>query len=141
MRGGTIAGDIWSFRTKPYELVFNTSTVMQTTYADHTIPALTCVLHGDGWSDPCATGTLASDGVVVFNFPSGFNYDNRYDIIVVPQVRPEWVDDGNIPTPLAIHVTGNFYFDGRVQIAGDDILTTSSGCHLRTFGWFPRTQA
>gem|GEM_PF-1301481 len=132
---GTVAGDIWSFRTKPYELVFNTD-ANATTYADYNIPAYTCVVHGDGWSDPCATATLASDGVAVFNFPSGFNYDRRYDIIVVPQVRPEWVDT-NIPTPLAIHVTGNFYFDGRVQIAGDDILTTIQDLTYARSGGFP----
>jgi Concanavalin A-like lectin/glucanases superfamily len=132
---GTVPGDIWSFRTKPYELVFNTSG-SDTTYADHIVPAYTCELHGDGWSDPCATGTLATDGVVVFNFPSGFNYDKRYDIIVVPDVRPEWVDI-NTPAPLAIHVTGNFYFDGRVQIAGDDILTTIQDLTYARSGGFP----
>jgi len=132
---GTVVGDIWSFRTKPYELVFNTSGA-DTTYADHIVPAYTCELHGDGWSDPCATGSLATDGVAVFNFPSGFNYDRRYDIIVVPQVRPEWVDI-NTPTPLAIHVTGNFYFDGRVQIAGDDILTTIQDLTYARSGGFP----
>jgi hypothetical protein len=134
---GTIAGDIWSFRTNAYEIVFNTDDA-ETTYADHIIPAYTCLLHSDGWSDdPCATATLASDGVAVFNFPNGFNYDKRYDIIVVPQVRPEWVDT-NTPTPLAIHVTGgNFYFDGRVQIAGDDILTTSQDLTFARSGGFP----
>ena len=132
---GTVTGDIWTFRTKPYELVFNTD-ANATTYADHTIPAYTCVLHGDGWSDACSTATLASDGVAVFNFTSGFNYDRRYDIIVVPDVRPEWVDT-NIPTPLAIHVTGNFYFDGRIQIAGDDILSTTQDLTYARSGGFP----
>lgn len=134
--GGTIAGDIWSFRTKPYELVFNTD-INPTTYEDYTIPALTCLTHGNGWSDPCATGTIASDGVAVFNFASDFNYDHHYDIIVVPQVRPEWVVDGNIPTPLAIHVAGNFYFDGRVQIAGDDVTTTTQNVTYARSGGFP----
>ena len=134
---GMVPGDIWSFRTKPYELVFNTSGV-QTTYADHVIPAYTCVLHSSGWSDPCATGSLASDGVAVFNFPSGFNYDRRYDIIVVPQYRATDISyDANFPTPLAIHVTGNFYFDGRVQIAGDDILTTTQAITFARSGGFP----
>jgi hypothetical protein len=133
----TVAGDIWSFRTKPYELVFNTSGV-QTTYADHVVPAYTCEVHGNGWSDPCSTGSLASDGVMVFNFPSGFSYDRHYDIIVVPQYRPTDIDyDFNFPTPLAIHVTGNFYFDGRVQIAGDDILSTSQAITFARSGGFP----
>lgn len=131
---GTIAGDIWSFRTKPYELVFNTSG-SATTYSDQVIPAYTCELHGNGWSDPCAIGSPATDGVVVFDF-NGFNYDKRYDIIVVPQVRPEWIDV-NTPAPLAIHVTGNFYFDGRVQIAGDDITTTTQDVTYARSGGFP----
>ncbi len=138
---GTVPGDIWSFHTKPYELVFNTSSV-DVTYADHTVPALSCEVHGvaGGWSDPCATGSLASDGVAVFDFPSGFSYDRRYDIIVVPAYRatdvcsltyPDW-----FPTPLAIHATGGFYFDGRVQIAGDDILTTTQDNTFARSGGF-----
>jgi hypothetical protein len=127
--GGTIAGDIWSFRTNSYDLVFNTSCV-DVNYADHTIPAYTCLLHSNGWSDPCATGSLASDGVAVFPFPSGFNYDKRYDIVVVPAYRATDIfsptDPCWFPTPLAIHATGDFYFDGRVQIAGDDELLTST---------------
>jgi hypothetical protein len=139
--GGTVIGDIWSFRTKAYELVFNTSSV-EVVYADHNIPAYTCLNHSAGWSDdPCATGSLASDGVVVFNFPSGFNYDKRYDLVVVPEYRatdicsptnPQW-----FPTPLAIHVTGNFYFDGRVQIAGDDITTSTQTTTFARSGGFP----
>ena len=139
---GTVAGDIWSFRTKPYEIVFNTSGA-ETTYKDHNVPAYACVIHQDGWSDVCATGSLASDGVVVFDFNSGFNYDRRYDIIAVPKYRAMDVNDVNdvndviFPTPLAIHVTGDFYFDGRVQIAGDDILTTSQDKTFASSGGFP----
>jgi len=139
--GGTVPGDIWSFRTKAYELVFNTAGV-EVTYADHNIPAYTCLNHSAGWSDDaCATGSIASDGVVVFNFPSGFNYDKRYDLVVVPEYRatdicsptnPQW-----FPTPLAIHVTGNFYFDGKVQIAGDDITTSTQTITFARSGGFP----
>ncbi len=132
---GVVPGNIWSFRTKPYELVFNTDDV-EMTYADHVIPAYTCLLHSSGWSDACSVGSLSSDGVAVFNFPSGFSYDRRYDIVVVPQVRPEWIDI-NTPTPLAIHVTGDFYFDGRVQIAGDDIPTTGEDVSFARSGGFP----
>jgi hypothetical protein len=138
--GGTMPGDIWSFRTQAYELVFNTSSV-EVTYADHNIPAYTCQLHANGWSDACATGSLASDGVAEFDFPSGFNYDKRFDLVVVPEYRatdicspthPDW-----FPTPLAIHVTGNFYFDGRVQIAGDDVTTSSQDITFARSGGFP----
>jgi hypothetical protein len=134
---GTIPGDIWSFRTNAYELVFNTSG-LQTTYADHVIPAYTCLLHSNGWSDACAMATLASDGVAIFNFPNGFNYDSKYDIVVVPQYRATDISyDANFPTPLGIHVTGNFYFDGRVQIAGDDILTPTQANTFAHSGGFP----
>jgi hypothetical protein len=138
---GTVPGDIWSFRTNAYELVFNTAGV-DVNYADHTVPAYTCLLHGNGWSpDACATGTMASDGVAVFNFPNGFNYDKKYDIVVVPAYRatdicsptnPLW-----FPTPLAIHATGDFYFDGRIQLAGDDILTPTQDITFSRSGGFP----
>jgi hypothetical protein len=131
----TVTGDIWSFRTKPYELVFNTSGV-DTTYASHVVPAYAFVIHGDGWSDVCATGSLASDGVAVFNFPSGFNYDRRYDIIVVPTYRATDVNEFRFPTPLAIHVTGDFYLDGRVQIAGDDVTTSTQAITFARSGGF-----
>ncbi len=135
---GMVPGDIWSFRTKPYELVFNTSGV-QVTYADHVVDAYTCALHSSGWSpDPCATATLASDGVAIFNFPNGFNYDRRYDIVVIPEYRARDIDyDFNFPTPLAIHVTGDFSFDGRIQIAGDDILNTTQATTFARSGGFP----
>jgi len=124
----------------PYGLVFNTSGV-EITYADYVIPAYTCVAHQDSQLGPCVTGSLASDGVAVFDFPSGFNYDNRYDIIVVPQYSATDIRSpnypGTFPTPLAIHVTGDFYFDGRVQIAGDDILTTTQDVTYARSGGYP----
>jgi hypothetical protein len=121
---GSVAGDIWSFRTKPYEIVFNTSDAL-TTYADHDLNAYECAIHGDGWTT-VTFGSLASDHVAVFDFSSGFNYDRRYDIIVVPRYRGQDIYDGLVPTPLAIHATGDFYFDGRVQIAGGNVLTTTN---------------
>jgi hypothetical protein len=121
---GVIKGDKWHFRTKSYELVFNTLDA-NTTYADHAIPAYTCMLHSDGWST-VTTGYFDSNcGVAVFNFDGGFNYDSRYDIIVVPEYRATDVNSVIFPTPLAIHVTGDFLYDGRVQIAGDDITSTT----------------
>jgi hypothetical protein len=136
---GTIPGDIWSYNTKPYELVFNTSSA-DTTYESQVIPAYTCLAHTDGWSDPCATASLASDGVAVFNFPNGFNYDRRYDIVVVPAYRATDVCSptypATFPTPLAIHATGDFYFDGRVQIAGDDVLTSTQDITFARSGGF-----
>ncbi|MGA2323057.1 MAG: C39 family peptidase, partial [Sedimentisphaerales bacterium] len=120
--------------SNPYELVFNTSGAVAT-HADQEIPAYTCMIHGDSWTT-VTIGFLSSDGVAVFDFPCGFNYDSRYDIIVVPDVRPEWVGIYT-PTPLAIHVTGDFYFDGRVQIAGDDIDTNTQDLTYARSGGFP----
>jgi len=103
---------------------FNTSGD-NTTYKDHVIPAYGCEIHGDGWSS-VLTGSF-SNGVAVFNFPgpNGFNYDRRYDIIVVPSYRATDINTIVFPTPLAIYANGNFYFDGRIQLAGDDVLTTT----------------
>ncbi len=137
---GSVAGDIWSFRTKPYELVFNTADV-NITYADQPILPYTCMLHSDGWSTVTTgylDGTLEDgNAIAVFDFPSGFNYDRRHDIIVVPEYRATDINETIFPTPLAIHVTGNFYFDGRIQIAGDDILTTTQDITFARSGGYP----
>jgi hypothetical protein len=137
---GTMPGNIWSFRTKAYELVFNTSSDV-VVYEDYNIPGYTCLNHSNGWSDACATGSLASDGVAVFNFPNGFNYDKHYDITVVPAYRATDIcsptDPNWFPTPLAIHVTGDFYLDGRVQIAGDDVTTSTQAITFARSGGFP----
>jgi hypothetical protein len=124
-----IPGVIWSFRTKPYEIVFNTSGA-QIIYKDQPIDPYHCEIHGNGW-EYVTTGALEgtkADGnaLAVFNF-NGFDRDKRYDIVVIPQYGATDVNDIIFPTPLAIHVIGDscdFYFDGRVQLAGDDILTT-----------------
>jgi hypothetical protein len=144
---GMVPGDIWSFRTEPYELVFNTSNY-QVSYADHLVGALACEIHGGtpSWTTvPGVTSSLdgnyMNDGnaIAVFNFPgpNGFNYDRRYDIIVVPAFRATDIDFNTFPTPLAIHATGNFYFDGRIQIAGDDILTPTQDITFARSGGFP----
>ena len=135
----TIRGNKWRFRTNPYDLVFNTSDYA-VIYADRVIPAYGCV-DGNGWTT-VVTGSLdgtIADGnaMAVFNFPSGFNYDRRYDIIVVPQYRATDIDFNTFPTPLAIHTTGNFYFDGRIQIAGDDILTSTQANTFARSGGYP----
>jgi hypothetical protein len=129
-----ITGDIWSFRTKPYEIVFNTSGD-NTTYADHVIPAYGCEVHGDGWTS-VTTGSF-DNGIAVFNFPSGFNYDRRYDIIVVPSYRATDINSIVFPTPLAIHAAGDFNFDGRIQLGGDDILSTTQDNTFTCSGGYP----
>jgi len=143
---GLIKGDIWSFRTDPYEIVFNTKNG-PTTYADHDFNALECVLHTAGWtllttgSVDANIGTAANPsdpngGLAVFNFTdvNGFNYNSRYAIVVIPNYNYKDIiggddytaigHDANVPRPLAIHVTnGNFYFDGRINLNGDDVVT------------------
>ena len=37
--------------------------------------------------------------------------------------------------PLAIHVNGNFYFDGRMDISGDDVLTANDRPKARSGGY------
>jgi len=142
---GTIPGDIWSFRTKPYELVFNTSGY-SVAYADHAVAAYGCEIHGGSPSWTTVTtgsldGNYMADGnaIAVFDFDSGFNYNRRYDIIVVPQYNARDINKLFVyyPTPLAIHVTGDFYFDGRVQIAGEDILSTTQDLTVASSGGYP----
>jgi hypothetical protein len=141
-----VTGDVWTFRTKPYELIFNTKNG-PARYADHDFNALECALHSLGWTH-VATGSLDSNcgtagnpldsngGIAVFDFNdvNGFNYDHRYDIVVIPAYQYKDIiggddytasgHDANVPTPLAIHVNGNFYFDGRINLSGDDVVTT-----------------
>jgi hypothetical protein len=131
---GTVAGDIWSFRTRPYEIIFNTSSA-ETSYQDQAIPAYTCMIHGDGWST-VTTGVLDGN-MVTFNFPSGFSYNRQYDITVVPAYRAQDISADVVPRPIAIHATGNFYFDGRIRIAGDDLLLTSNDTPRARSGGYP----
>ena len=121
--------DTWYFRTGAYPIVFNTSSDENVyfTYRDvaEQIPAYKCKVNGPSgsWSE-LATGYLRGDtdgkgGVAVFNFPSGFDYNDRYDIIVVPDYEVG-TDATYPPTPLDINVTGKFYFNGTIDISGDD---------------------
>ncbi|MFA5293263.1 MAG: LamG domain-containing protein [Phycisphaerae bacterium] len=133
---GSVAGDIWSFTTRPYELVFNTRKNHTTTYQDYAIPALTCSLHSDGWTD-VVTGTLDTDAnIVVFNFPSGFDYDKRYDITVVPAYRGQDVNSTTNIRGISLNVTGDFYFDGKIRLAGEDLLVISNDTPLARSGGF-----
>ena len=120
--------DVWSFRNAAYPIVFNTSgDIVYYIYRGiaEDVPGYTCKVCGptDTWAT-IATGYLRGDtggkgGMAVFNFPTGFNYDDRYDIFVVPEYAP-WNDIAAPPTPLDINVTGNFDFNGQMDISGDD---------------------
>ncbi|OHB51046.1 MAG: hypothetical protein A2Y10_17125 [Planctomycetes bacterium GWF2_41_51] len=133
----SVAGEVWTFRTRPYELIFNTRRNHVTRYQDYDIPALTCSLHSDGWTD-VVTGSLDTDAnVAVFNFPSGFNYDRRYDITVVPIYEARDINSTINARPVSIRVTGDFYFDGRIRIAGEDILTTTNDRSKSCSGGYP----
>jgi hypothetical protein len=132
----TKVGDVWTFRSRPYELVFNTRKNHTTSYQGYQIPALTCSLHSDGWTD-VVTGYLDTDAnVAVFNFPSGFNYDKRYDITVVPIYRAQDINSTTNVRPVSIRVTGDFYFDGRIRLAGEDILTTTNDTPMACSGGY-----
>ena len=140
--GTTKTGDIWTFRSRPYELIFNTRKNHVTRYQGHDIPALSCSLHSDGWTDNVATGSLDTDAnLAVFTFASGFNYDRRYDITVVPVYRAQDVNSTTNVRPVSIRVTGDFYFDGRIRIAGEDILTTTNETPRACSGGYPGPRA
>lgn len=133
----SISGPTWSFVTRPYELVFNTRRNHTTSYQGYAIPALTCSLHSDGWTD-VVTGTLDTDAnVVVFSFPSGFNYDKRYDITVVPGYRAQDINSTTNVRPISLDVTGDFYFDGKIRLAGDSLLLTSNDTPAARSGGYP----
>jgi len=77
----------------------------------------------NNWT-PVTTGCL-NGPVAVFDFAADFNYSEFYDIVVVPEYNaPPLSGAGNdataIPTPLGIHVTGDFYFNGIMDISGDN---------------------
>jgi uncharacterized protein YneR len=135
--GATKVGDIWTFRSRPYELVFNTRKNHVSRYQGYDIPPLTCSLHSDGWAD-VITGSLDADAnIAVFTFPSGFNYDRHYDITVVPIYRAEDINSTINVRPVSIRVTGDFYFDGRIRIAGEDVLTSQNDTPQACSGGYP----
>lgn len=125
-----VNSDVWSFKTKPYPIVFNTDSG-SVTYSDGTIPGYTCMVR-----DPCGNWTTVSTGrfesydaadtndglTIIFDF-NNFSYTNRYAIIVLPSYGQD-LDINKVPTSLCIDVNGNFYFDGTMNISGDDSATT-----------------
>jgi hypothetical protein len=113
-----VLGDVWSFRTEPYKIYFNTSNA-GVSVGGHVIGAYGCHIEEAGsWTNTGVTGSKDNAGVAVFNFPSDFNCSKSYDIIVIPEHTPN--NDADIPAPLGIHVNGNFYFNGKMDISGDD---------------------
>lgn len=138
---GSVDGDVWSFTTRPYEIIFNTSTA-EVSYQGGTIPALGVMVHANGWYSLRADGNsldqplesdvigkIASDGVVIYDFNT-FVFDKRFAITVVPAYRGQDVyNNSSIGIrPIAIHVNngGNFYFDGRINISGDNVTVISN---------------
>jgi hypothetical protein len=133
---GTVNSKIWSFdAVQDFKIVFNTSDVNTITYDGQSISPLTCrVRDASGWlPSPVATGTVASDGVAIFSFPSGFNYGASYNIIVVPEY--DYTYDSRSHRPLGINVTGNFYFDGKMDISGDDFIVAGAQTKARCGGY------
>ncbi|MBN1786969.1 MAG: LamG domain-containing protein [Sedimentisphaerales bacterium] len=121
-----VPGDVWNFRTEPYHIVFNTDD-NDANYAGHIIGGYACEIKGPaGMWTYLMTGYLDAAGVAVFDFPSGFAYNDHYDIVVVPEYFAPPLppgtgnDDTAIPTPLSIRVNGDFYFNGLMDISGDD---------------------
>lgn len=131
-----VDSDIWSFNAvNDFKLVFNTSDVNTVTFDGQSIAPLTCrVKNSTGWvSSPVSTGSVASDGVAVFNFASGFNYNQNYKITVLPEYAVSF--DTKPRRPLAIHATGDFYFDGTLDISGDDVIYAADNPMARSGGY------
>jgi hypothetical protein len=148
--GIKINGDLWSFVTRPYEIVFNTSTQVASYQGNETIPALGVVVHGNGWYSLRADGNstnypgesdvighIGTDGVVIYDFNT-FNFDKRFDITVIPAYRGQDITASVAPRPIAIHVNngGSFYFDGKIRIQGDSVsVATGSNPFARAGGF------
>ncbi|MGD0784904.1 MAG: LamG-like jellyroll fold domain-containing protein [Sedimentisphaerales bacterium] len=131
-----VTGDIWLFRTRPYEIIFNTkSGGKKARYSNRDVNSLAMVIYDANWME-VKYGTIEQDGdanIAVFTFPSGFSYNRRYDIVVIPSycaddihtdLNPEY--EVNQPRPLSLRVTGNFYFDGKMHIDGNDSTISGS---------------
>jgi hypothetical protein len=93
-------------------------------------------------------GSIEQDGdsnIAVFTFPSGFSYDRRYDIVVIPTYAADDVHtdlvpgyEVNQPRPLALRVTGDFYFDGKCHIDANDATVSGGDKYLiARCGGFP----
>jgi hypothetical protein len=131
--GGQYANsDVFSFRNAAYPVVFNTGPInayytynaKEQTIAPYQAMAVNPIT--STWSI-IATGYPVKTGptigivdccVAVFDF-NDFDYNSLFDIIIVPDY-----DTGNdntvMPTPLVLDINGSFYFDGTMNIAGDD---------------------
>ena len=120
-----VQGDVWSFRTEAKKIIFNTDdNDVNYMGAGHIIGGRTCdiKLENGVWINNIATGTLGTDGVARFTFAT-FDYGSEYDIVVVP----DYFADGGTnndkaapPIPLGIQVSGNFIFNGKMDISGDN---------------------
>jgi len=135
---GMITGDTWNFRTRPYEIIFNTRPVSINYEGLILGPNSVGVrVYDDDWFALTADGNsttypesdvlgrvegTGSDSVLVFDFNT-FSFDGRFDIVVVPQYRGQDINSTNPIRPIAIHVNngGSFYFDGRINISGMDV--------------------
>jgi len=124
----SVQGDVWKFRTEPYKIVFNTDDDA-VDYAGHMVPGYTCEIKGPAgsWTTPVGylgSGTPVAGMMTVFNFDS-FDYNNLYDVVVVPEYYAGSMPntDNDLiapPMSLAIHVDGDFSFNGVMDISGDD---------------------
>jgi hypothetical protein len=127
-----VQGDVWSFRTEAKKIIFNTDDNDVNYITNYPIPNAGRIIQGrtcdiklpnNVWTDNIATGcTLGTDGVARFTF-AAFDYDSAYDIVVVPDYFADGAnnnDNAAPPTPLGIQVTNDFYFNGKMDISGDN---------------------
>lgn len=117
----TIEGNVWNFRASSNEIVINTSDIAWT-YNTIEYPAKTMT-----WADTSEVinGTLGTDDVVIFNIDENLNITDDYDVIVIPlftnTVEDTMIAQSARPTsrPMAIHVDGDVYIEGRINISGE----------------------
>lgn len=121
-----IAGPVWDFRAQSNEIVVNTADVNET-HNEVGYPALTMTfLDANGNPTSVINGSLGTDNVAIFNL-SDVNISDDYEIVVIPLFDKDKEADMNAASvritsrPMAMHVTGNFIFNGRMDISGEAI--------------------
>jgi hypothetical protein len=131
---------VWNFRTVPIPIVVNTSDFTETFTVDNNdYPAKTMTFTDSSHST--ITATLGSDDVAIFDFGTGdVNITQQYQIYVIPLFNHTVQDEANglavrqTSRPMAIHVDGNFIFDGVMDISGETVTSTVSNKGYSPYG-------
>jgi len=124
----SMAGPVWSFRVGSIPIVVNTADFNET-FNGVDYNALTMTFTD---TSIVKNGTLGTDDVVIFDLSDHNNIAEEYEFYVIPEFNDAVQDEANglhvrrTSRPMAIHVTGDFIFDGRMDISGETVITLGS---------------